>query len=186
MLVLQFQNFEGKRKSSQVGYLRWSEFSLVVALMTKRSSKWLFQDWEVVHFNGSRITRLREGRKEKRRWEPGRRWKVSWWVPFAHPLACSTMLSYFFPHSGTNLLTMGVLCPFLSLQFPLLLGHKQSKLHKRVLPHKTDLTSVILAEEDALSAKDLEPFPYSQWTIACCSRWVRRTPSKPSISHPTL
>ena len=74
MLALQFQNFMAKRKSSQVGYLRWNEFLLVVSLVTKRSSKWLFQDWEVVHFSGGIITSLREGRKEKMR------------VPFAHPL----------------------------------------------------------------------------------------------------
>jgi len=44
MLALQFQNFVAKRKSSQVGYLRWNEFLLVVSLMTKKSSKWLLQD----------------------------------------------------------------------------------------------------------------------------------------------
>jgi len=35
--------------------------------MTKRSSKWLFYDCEVVHFNGGRIINLTEERKEKRR-----------------------------------------------------------------------------------------------------------------------
>ena len=36
--------------------------------------KVLFQDWEVVHFNGVIIISLREERKEKWRWELGRNW----------------------------------------------------------------------------------------------------------------
>jgi len=33
--------------------------------MTKRSLRWLFQDCEVVHFNGGRIINLREEGKER-------------------------------------------------------------------------------------------------------------------------
>jgi len=35
--------------------------------MAKRSSKWLFQDRKVVHFDGGRIINLRAEGKEKRR-----------------------------------------------------------------------------------------------------------------------
>jgi len=40
---------------------------LVTTSVTERSSRWLFQDCEVVYFNGGRIINLREERKEKRR-----------------------------------------------------------------------------------------------------------------------
>jgi len=40
---------------------------LVSTLKTKRSSRLLFHDFEVVHFNGGGIINLREERKEKRR-----------------------------------------------------------------------------------------------------------------------
>ena len=38
---------------------------VVTTLMTKRSLRWLFQDCEVVHFNGGRIINLREEGKER-------------------------------------------------------------------------------------------------------------------------
>ena len=59
--------------------------------MTKGRLRWLFQDCEVMHFNGGRIINLREERNEKRRWGLGRSWGVSWWVLFAHPLICWNM-----------------------------------------------------------------------------------------------
>ena len=41
---------------------------LVTTLVTERSSRWLFQDYKVVHFDGGGIINLiREERKEKRR-----------------------------------------------------------------------------------------------------------------------
>jgi len=39
----------------------------VTTLVMERSSRWSFQDYEVMDFNGGRIINLREERKEKRR-----------------------------------------------------------------------------------------------------------------------
>jgi len=47
------------------GFLRWNKPFLVTTLMTERSSRWLFQECEVVHFNGGKIINLREESKRR-------------------------------------------------------------------------------------------------------------------------
>ena len=62
-----------KMMSLWAGFLTWKKSLLVTTLVTKRSSRWLFQDYEVVHFDGGGIINLvREERKEKRRRGLGR------------------------------------------------------------------------------------------------------------------
>ena len=61
------QKFRGQEEEFTGWLPKVERVSLLVSLMTKRSSKWLFQDLEVMHFNGGRITRFREEIKEKRR-----------------------------------------------------------------------------------------------------------------------
>jgi len=64
---LKIPNFYGQNEKFMGWFLRWNKSLLVTTLMTEISSRWLFQDCEVVHFNGGRIINLREERKENRR-----------------------------------------------------------------------------------------------------------------------
>ena len=64
---MKFPSVAAKTKSLWASFLRWNKSLLVIALVAERSSRWLFQDCEVVHFNGGRVINLREERKEKRR-----------------------------------------------------------------------------------------------------------------------
>jgi len=54
-----------KRRVDRLVFLRWNKYLLVITLMTKRSSRWLFEDCKVVHFNDGGIINLREEGKEK-------------------------------------------------------------------------------------------------------------------------
>jgi len=71
------------------------------------------------------------------------------------------------PHSWTNFLTRGVQFTFLNQRSPLLPHHKESKLHK------TDPTLVLLAKEDALSAKGLghTAVDYPNRNIVTLAEW---------------
>jgi len=138
--AFKFQDFITKRWFSKVEHAL-----LIITLVIKRISRCLFQDREVDHFNVGRITSLSEKTKEKRRWELGRSWEVSWWVPFAHQLICLNIFLYFIrrmvqiPQIRTSFSIRGVqrVCLFLA-SLPCCLWMKSSLMKiKRLLFSKT-------------------------------------------------
>jgi len=64
---LEIPKFHGQNDELTTWFLRWNKPLLVTTLITKDSSRLLFQDWKVVHFNSERILKLIEERKEKKR-----------------------------------------------------------------------------------------------------------------------